>query len=88
MDLSPNEQYKKWHVLPGRSIPGLNKPKNLNSFLFPGLHHVCVLQSEGLHILDTFQDQRFISQLFLALNTADGPAMAYLNGLIGHHGKF
>ena len=88
MDLSPDEQYKKWHILPGGFIPGPNKSKNLNLFLFPGLHHVCVLQSEGLHIWDTFQDQRFISQLFLALNMADGPAMAYLNSLIGHHGKF
>ena len=88
MDLSPDEQYKKRHVLPGGFIPGPNKPKNIDSFLFPGLHHVCALQSEGLHIWDAFRDQRFISHLFLALNTADGPAMAYLNGLVGHHGKF
>ncbi|EGN91503.1 hypothetical protein SERLA73DRAFT_29428, partial [Serpula lacrymans var. lacrymans S7.3] len=30
----------------------------------------------------------FMSKLFLALVTADGPAMAYLNGLVGHSGKF
>ena len=88
MDLSPNERYKKQHVLPGGFIPGPNKPKNLDSFLFPGLHHVHALQIEGLHIWDAFQDEKFISWLFLALNTADGPAMAYLNGLVGHHGKF
>ena len=77
MELSPVERYKKRHVLPDGFIPGPNKPKNID-FLFPGLHHVCALQSEGLHIWHAFRDQRFISQLFLA----------YLNGLVGHHGKF
>ena len=88
MDLPPNERYKKHYVLPGGFIPGPNKPKNLDSFLFPGLHHVRALQNEGLHIWDAFKDRNFVSRLFLALNTADGPAMAYLNGLVGHHGKY
>jgi hypothetical protein len=88
MELSPDERYTKWQVHPGGFIPGPNKPKNVDSFLFPGLHHVCALQREGLHIWDAFQNKTFTSQLFLALNTADGPAMAYLNGLVGHHGKF
>ncbi|KAG1799619.1 uncharacterized protein BJ212DRAFT_1287930, partial [Suillus subaureus] len=29
----------------------------------------------------------FVSHPFLALGTADGPGLAYLNGLISHHGK-
>ena len=86
MDLSPDERYKKRFVLPGGFIPG--KPKSVDSFLFPGLHHVCALQREGLVIWDAYMKQLFMSQLFIALNTADGPAMAYLNGLVGHHGKF
>ena len=32
-------------------------------------------------------DQKVILQVFIAINTADGPAMTYLNGLVGHHGK-
>jgi hypothetical protein len=88
MNLPPDEWYEKWHVLPGRFTACLNKPKSIDSFLFPGLHHICALQSEGLHIWNAFWDQRFISQLFLALNTANGPAMACLNSLVGHHGKF
>lgn len=88
MDLSPDERYKKKHVLPGGFIPGPNKPKNLDSFLFPGLHHLCALQREGLNIWDASTDRLFMSKLFLGLNTADGPGMAYLNGLVGHHGKF
>ena len=88
MDFSPDERYKKRHVLPGGFIPGPNKPKNLDSFLFPGLHHICSLQHEGLRIWDASTNRVFSSNLFLALNTADGPGMAYLNGLVGHHGKY
>jgi len=43
-DHAPHLQYKKKHVLPGGFIPG--KPKIVDSFLFPGLHHVSALQSE------------------------------------------
>ena len=87
-DLAPDERYKKKHVLPGGFIPGPNKPKNMDSFLFPGLYHLCAIQNEGLPIWDASSDRLFLSRLFLALNTADGPGMAYLNGLVGHHGKF
>ncbi|KDQ50306.1 hypothetical protein JAAARDRAFT_63263 [Jaapia argillacea MUCL 33604] len=34
----------KKHVLPGSFIPGLNKPKNLEFFLFQGLHHLAAIQ--------------------------------------------
>ena len=87
MDLSPDERYMKRHVLPGGFIPGPNKPKNVDSFLFPGLHHLCAIQREGLRIWDASEDRSFFSKIFLGLNTADGPGMAYLNGLVGHHGK-
>jgi hypothetical protein len=88
MDFSPDERYKKAHVLPGGFIPGPNKPKNMDSFLFPGLHHLCVLQKEGLVIWDAFKDRIFNSNPFLGLDTADGPGMVYLDGFVGHHGKY
>lgn len=87
-DLAPDERYKKKYVLPGGFIPGPNKPKNMDSFLFPGLYHLAAIQKEGLPIWDASSNRIFSSRLFLALNTADGPGMAYLNGLVGHHGKF
>ncbi|KAG1744035.1 uncharacterized protein EDB91DRAFT_1236594 [Suillus paluster] len=68
-------------------IPGPRKPKNLDSFLFPGFHHLAALQNEGLTVWDAMHDTIFISHPFLALGTANGPGLAYLNGLIGHHGK-
>ncbi|KJA14442.1 hypothetical protein HYPSUDRAFT_208676 [Hypholoma sublateritium FD-334 SS-4] len=87
LDLNPEERYKKDFVIPGGFIPGPKKPKNLDSFLFPGLYHLSALQKERLSIWDAANNRLFKSLLFLGLNTADGPAMAYLTGLVGHHGN-
>lgn len=87
MDLDPGIRYKKKFVLPGAVIPGPNKPKKPDSFLFPGLHHVAALQNEGLRIWDASQDLVVISRLFFAMGAADGPGLVYLNGFVGHHGK-
>ncbi|KIJ06354.1 hypothetical protein PAXINDRAFT_92119, partial [Paxillus involutus ATCC 200175] len=86
-DRSPETRYKKKYVLPGCIIPGPKKPKNLDSFLFPGFYHLAALQKEGLKIWDASRNTIYISHPFLALGTADGPGLAYLNGLVGHHGK-
>jgi hypothetical protein len=74
-------------VLPAFTIPGPHKPKNMESFLFPSLYHLSALQREGLPIWDALTKVISLSHPFFALSTADGPAMAYLNGLVGHHGK-
>ena len=92
---SPNSRYKKQFILPGGVIPGPKPPQNEDSFLFPGLHHLAVLQKEGLRIWSplqgVFNNQDasgiFTSHPFLALCTADGPAMASLSGFVGHKGK-
>jgi hypothetical protein len=88
LDLPPDLRYKKRHVFPGGFIPGPNKPKNVDSFLFPGLHHVAALMKEGLGVWDAARDLIFLSRPFLHLGTADGPGMTYLNGLTGHSGAF
>ncbi|KIK76385.1 hypothetical protein PAXRUDRAFT_18260 [Paxillus rubicundulus Ve08.2h10] len=81
-DHSPKTHYKKKYVLPGCIIPGPKKPKNLDSFLFPGFYHLAALQKEGLKIWDASRNTIYISHPFLALGTADGPGLAYLNGLV------
>ncbi|KAF8806951.1 hypothetical protein BYT27DRAFT_7292543 [Phlegmacium glaucopus] len=86
-DMDPKLRYQVAHVLPGGIIPGPNKPKNCDSYVFPGFYHVAALQREGLRIWDASRNEVFTSSPFVALGTADGPAMAYLNGLVGHHGK-
>ena len=88
LDLAPDLHYKKRHIFPGGFIPGPNKPKNVDSFIFPGLHHVAALMKEGLGVWDAARDLIFLSQPFLHLGTADSPGMTYLNGLTGHSGAF
>jgi hypothetical protein len=86
-EYDPDSRYKKRHVLPGGFIPGPNKPKNSDSFLFTGLHHLAALQKEGLHMWNSTTGAVTTCYPFLALATADGPGMTYLNGLVGHLGK-
>jgi hypothetical protein len=87
-DHAPDERYKKKYILPGGIIPGPKKPKNLDSFIFPGLHHLRAIQTEGLPIWDGAKKSLFRSNPFLFVATADGPGMAFLTGLVGHHGRF
>jgi len=86
-DHAPEERYQKKYVLPGGIIPGPKKPKNLDSFIFPGLHHLHAIQTEGLVIWDGAQKRQFLSHPFLFVATADGPGMAFLTGLVGHSGR-
>ena len=51
-DYSLDMHYKKKHVLIGGTIPGSNKPKNCDSYLYPSMHHVSAIQKEGLKIWD------------------------------------
>jgi hypothetical protein len=88
LDLAPDVRYKKGYVFPGGFIPGPNKPKHPDSYIFLGFHHVAALMKEGLGIWDAAEDITFISHPFLHLGTADGPGMTYLNGLTGHSGAF
>jgi hypothetical protein len=80
-------RYIKKHILIGAIIPGPNKPKVLESYLFPGLHHLSAIQKHGLPIWDASSGRLFTSHPFLALATADSPAMASINGLVGHQGR-
>jgi len=87
LNLSPDKRYKKVHVCPGEFIPGPNKPKNIDSFLFVGLHHIAALQREGLHIWDASEDCTFKSGLYLLFKTADGPGLVCWDGMVGHSGR-
>ena len=60
-DHSPEARYKKEYVLPGVVIPGPNKPKNTDSFLFPGFHHAVAIQQEGLHVWDAARKVSYVS---------------------------
>ena len=58
-DYDPTTRYKKRRVLPALIVPGPNKPKNIDSFLFRSFYHVSALQREnngaGLRVWDALQ---------------------------------
>uniref|UniRef100_D8QEM0 Uncharacterized protein n=1 Tax=Schizophyllum commune (strain H4-8 / FGSC 9210) TaxID=578458 RepID=D8QEM0_SCHCM len=87
MNLDVDVRYKKRFVCIGGTIPGPNKIRNADSFLFTGLYHLAAIQKEGLVVWDAATGRVFRDHPFLYLATADGPAMAYLNGFVGHHGR-
>ncbi|CDO72558.1 hypothetical protein BN946_scf184983.g41 [Trametes cinnabarina] len=87
-ELSPDRRYKKRYVLPGGVIGGPNKPKNVDSFMYPGLYHTAALQLEGLSLWNAAENRLYISYIYLLLAGADRPGMAYLSGLVGHLGRY
>ena len=56
--------------------------------IFSGLYHLCALQKEGLSVWNPVLKKEFEDKPFLALADADGPGVAYLNGLVGYHRVF
>lgn len=89
-DYNPNTRYKKKHVLPALIIPGPNKPKNLDSFLFRSFYHLAALQHEnegrGIRVWDGLNQEVILSRVFLVLATADALGLTELDGRVGHHG--
>ncbi|KAF9470260.1 hypothetical protein BDN70DRAFT_998988 [Pholiota conissans] len=88
LDLPPDQRYKKRRIFPGGFIPGPSKPKNVDSFLYPGFAHVAAIMKEGLPIWSALEDRLFRSMIHVILGTADGPGLTYLNGLTGHSGAY
>lgn len=86
LELSPSLRYKKCYVLPAGFIPGPGKPKNLDTFLFPGLHHISALQKDGLKVWDAFEGQIVTKRPQVYISTADAPGMADMSGVIGYKG--
>ena len=87
LNLSPTIRYQKQHIFIGGIIPGPNNPKNIDTFLFPGLGHLAALQQETLAIWDSALQREVRSRIFLPLITADGPGMMHVTGFVGYHGK-
>lgn len=71
VNLPPHGHYHKANILPGGFILGPNKLKNLNLFLFPGIHHLAALQCEGLGIWNVLTNTRHHANLYLLFTTTD-----------------
>ena len=76
-NLSPNQCYRKLNVHPSGFIPGPRKPKNPDSFLFPGFHHLTTIQRKGLAMWDPLTDSHYSLHVYLLFTTTDGPGLVY-----------
>jgi hypothetical protein len=87
LDHAPGIRYKKRYVLPGGFIGGLNKPKNVDSYICVGLSHLAAIQKEGLNIWNASRQEVFVSRPFLAAVGADAVGLAPIAGAVGHNGR-
>ena len=89
-DYDPKMRFKRKHILPALIIPGPNKPKNLDAFLFRSFYHLAALQHEndgrGMQIWNALDGKVALSRVFFALATADAVGLAEIDGRVGHHG--
>ncbi|KAF9224277.1 hypothetical protein BS17DRAFT_795723 [Gyrodon lividus] len=79
-----------WIILnlsPDKCYRNPNKPKNVDSFLFPGFHHFDAIPNEGLPMWDPLTDSCYVSNLYLMFTTTNGPGLVYWDGMVGHSGK-
>ena len=88
--LEPSLRYKKDQMKPAILIPGPNKAKNIESFLFRTFQHISAIQKEndgqGLAIWSALTSQQEFSKTVVALGTADALALAEIDGRVGHTG--
>lgn len=88
LDRAPDNRYKNKHIMIGGIVPGPRKPKNIESFLFPGFHHAAALMREGFRVWDAETGAVFDAKIFIPFFLGDGPGITILNGFVGHHGKY
>jgi hypothetical protein len=86
----PATRYANKHVLPAHIIPGPNKPKIQDSFLYRDFYHFSALQHEnngkGMAVWDALQGKIIHSRVVLLFATADALGLTELDGRVGHHG--
>ena len=89
-DFNPATCYKLKHVLPAIIIPGPNKLKNIDSFLFRSFYHLSALQREnnsaGMQMWNAAQEAIILSRILFLFGTADALGLTELDGRVGHHG--
>ena len=87
-NLAPDLRYQKNLVIPAGFIPGPEKMKDSDSFLYPVLYHISALQNEGLRIWDASTQSHISHSTPFVFVTADGPTMAMVSGMVGHSGRY
>ncbi|KZV74254.1 hypothetical protein PENSPDRAFT_573224 [Peniophora sp. CONT] len=87
LSVSEDLRYLKKYVLPSGTIPGPNKPQNLDTYNYTAFHHLSAIQKEGLRVWDASTGQIIDDHPFLACIGADTPGMAAVDGMVGHSGR-
>ncbi|KAL0056640.1 hypothetical protein AAF712_016754 [Marasmius tenuissimus] len=89
-DFSPENRIRKHNLFPAFMVPGPNKIKHADSFLFPLLHHISALQKEnsGRGFMNWSATKKAIiyTHPVIAFATADRVGLAEIDGRVGHHG--
>jgi hypothetical protein len=85
-NLPPELRFLKGFYLPLGVIPGPKKPDDFDSFLWPLVQELLLLES-GLPAYDSIRKEVFMLRAFLILVFGDIPAISMLMRMKGHNGS-
>jgi hypothetical protein len=80
LNLPPEERYQKKNILAGVVIPGLKKPRELDTFLRPLVDELLLLD-KGVDAFDSYRMAPFQLKAWVMMVTGDGPALANAIGM-------
>lgn len=84
-NLPPEIRFHVEHILPLGVVPGPNKPKDFDSFLWPAIEEFLRLEA-GVHTYDHQIHEFFALRAYLLLAFGDIPAISMLMRMKGHNG--
>jgi hypothetical protein len=83
-NLSPEERFRKKHIIPLGSIPGPKKPLDLDSFLWPVVQELLQLEI-GVSAFDVLSQKIFTLHAYLIVVFGDIPAVSMIMRMKGHN---
>ena len=88
-NLPPDMRYKKAFIILAEIVPGPNKPGEIDSFLFPSLHHIAALQHKGLKSSTCLRSScALLNSCTHLFSTVDSPGSTSMSGVVGHTGRY
>ena len=83
-NLPPEERFKKTHIISCGTIPGPNKPWDMDSFLWPLIQELVQLEI-GVSAFDVLSETHFRLHAYLILVFGDIPAISMVMRMKGHN---
>jgi hypothetical protein len=84
-NLPPEERFLRGNYLPLGIVPGPNKPRDFDSFLWPMVEELLQLEA-GVTAFDAISRDYFTLRAYLIVVFGDIPAMSMLMQMKGHNG--